>query len=106
MARRRIHDPGHPATSEFNTGRLAVGTGPYRHAAYAHNERLEVVRNQTYWGRAEPWERVIFRYIPQGGSRVAQEFCRRRDRKEIGDDSRGEQQQRRGRPFESPRTRA
>ena len=68
---RRIHGPGHPATSEFNTGRLAIGTGPYRHAAYAHNERLEVVRNPTYWGPAEPWERVVFRYIPQGGSRVA-----------------------------------
>ncbi len=67
----RIHGPGHPATGEFNSGRLMIGTGPYRHAAYAHNERLEVTRNPTYWGPAEPWERVVFRYIPQGGARVA-----------------------------------
>lgn len=68
---RRVHGPAYPATAEFNTGRLAIGTGPYRFAAYAHNERLEIARNPTYWGAAEPWERVIYRYIPQGGARVA-----------------------------------
>jgi len=67
---RRIHGPS-PTTSDFNSGRLAVGTGPYRYAAFAHNERLEVTRNPTYWGPAEPWERVVFRYIPQAGSRTA-----------------------------------
>jgi peptide/nickel transport system substrate-binding protein len=68
---RRVHGPDNPATSDFNSGRLAVGTGPYRLAAFAHNERLEVVRNDAYWGPAEPWERVVFRYIPQPGSRSA-----------------------------------
>ena len=67
---RKIHGPN-PATSDFNTGRLAIGTGPYRYASYLPNERLEVTRNADYWGPAEPWDRVTFRYIPQGGSRMA-----------------------------------
>ncbi|MBY0333387.1 MAG: ABC transporter substrate-binding protein [Acetobacteraceae bacterium] len=70
---RRIHGAAgpSPSTSEFNSGRLAIGTGPYRLASFAHNERMELVRNETYWGPAEPWDRVTFRYIPQPGSRVA-----------------------------------
>jgi peptide/nickel transport system substrate-binding protein len=70
---RRIHgaDGSLPTTADFNTGRLAIGTGPYRLAAWSHNERLEIVRNEQYWGPREPWDRVVFRYVPQGGSRVA-----------------------------------
>ncbi|MBL6080000.1 ABC transporter substrate-binding protein [Belnapia sp. T18] len=67
---RKVHGPS-PSTSDFNTGRLAIGTGPYRYAAWLPNERLEVTRNPEYWGPAEPWDRVTFRYIPQGGSRMA-----------------------------------
>ncbi|MBW8268506.1 ABC transporter substrate-binding protein [Caldovatus aquaticus] len=68
---RRVHGPDWPATADFNSGRLAIGTGPYRFVAFAHNERVELARNPTYWGPAEPWERVVYRYIPQAGSRVA-----------------------------------
>ena len=70
---RRIHGAGGPApaTAEFNSGRLAIGTGPHRLVSFAHAERLELARNETYWGPAEPWDRVTFRYIPQPGSRVA-----------------------------------
>ena len=71
MLSRRVHGPGNPATSDFNTGRLAIGTGPYRYAAFTHNERLEVVRNPEWFGPAQSWDRVVFRYIPQPGSRVA-----------------------------------
>lgn len=68
---RRIHGPEFPATAAFNTGRLAIGTGPYRVASVVMNERLELTRNPEYWGGAEPWDRVVTRYIPNGGSRVA-----------------------------------
>lgn len=67
---RRVHGPN-PSTSDFTSGKLAIGTGPYRYASYLHNERLEVTRNTDYWGPAEPWDKVTFRYIPQGGSRMA-----------------------------------
>jgi peptide/nickel transport system substrate-binding protein len=67
---RRVHGEN-PSTPDFNSGRLAIGTGPYRFASFAHNERLELVRNEEYWGPAEPWDRVIYRYIPQAGARTA-----------------------------------
>ena len=67
---RRIHGPS-PSTADFNSGRLVIGTGPYRFASYANNERFEATRNPTYWGPPEPWDRVVFRYIPQPGSRSA-----------------------------------
>jgi peptide/nickel transport system substrate-binding protein len=68
---RRIHGPDNPATAEFNSGRLVIGTGPYRHVSYTHNERHEVARNPNHWGPAEPWDRVVMRFIPQAGSRTA-----------------------------------
>ncbi len=67
---RRIHGPN-PSTSDFNSGKLAIGTGPYRFASFAHNERLELTRNEEYWGKAEPWDRVVYRFIAQPGSRTA-----------------------------------
>ncbi|MCS6890448.1 MAG: ABC transporter substrate-binding protein [Rhodovarius sp.] len=67
---RQIHGPS-PATADFNTGRLAIGTGPYRFESYSHNERLVITRNPDYWGPPEPWERVTIRFIPQPASRVA-----------------------------------
>lgn len=67
---RRIHGQN-PATSDFTSGRLAIGTGPYRLVSFAQNERLEIRRNETYWGPAEPWERVTVRFIPQAAARTA-----------------------------------
>ncbi|BDG71691.1 ABC transporter substrate-binding protein [Roseomonas fluvialis] len=67
---RRIHGQN-PATSDFTSGRLAIGTGPYRLVSFAQNERLELRRNDTYWGPPEPWDRVTVRFIPQAASRSA-----------------------------------
>jgi len=67
---RKIHGPN-PQTSDFNNGRLMVGTGPYRHVDYRQSERLELARNTDWYGAVEPWDRVVYRYIPQSGSRTA-----------------------------------
>jgi peptide/nickel transport system substrate-binding protein len=67
---RRVHGPN-PATADFTSGRLAIGTGPYRLVSFAQNERLEIRRNETYWGPPEPWERVTVRFIPQAAARSA-----------------------------------
>jgi peptide/nickel transport system substrate-binding protein len=67
---RRVHGPD-PATADFTSGRLAIGTGPYRLVSFAQNERLEIRRNETYWGPPEPWERVTVRFIPQAAARSA-----------------------------------
>jgi peptide/nickel transport system substrate-binding protein len=70
MLSRKIHGP-EPSTADFNSGRLAIGTGPYRHVSFAPNERHEIARNPEYWGETQPWDRVVTRYIPNGGARVA-----------------------------------
>jgi MarR-like DNA-binding transcriptional regulator SgrR of sgrS sRNA len=67
---RKIHGPN-PQTADFNSGRLMIGTGPYRHVDYRHSERLELARNTAWYGPAEPWDRVVYRFIPQAGSRTA-----------------------------------
>ena len=58
-------------TVEFNAGRAAVGTGPYRLESFTPGERVELVRNDRYWGPAEPWARVSLRLITNASARVA-----------------------------------
>ncbi len=59
------------STSDFNAGRAAIGTGPYRFIEWQAGSRLVLERNPAYWGGAEPWPRVIFRPIANDGARVA-----------------------------------
>ncbi len=59
------------STEDFNSGKAAVGTGPYKLARYAKGERVELVRNDAWWGGRTPWERVTLRILPQDAPRVA-----------------------------------
>jgi peptide/nickel transport system substrate-binding protein len=67
---KRIHGDS-PTTADFNSGRLMVGTGPYRFTGWQHGERIELARNGAWHGPAEPWDRVVYRYIPNPGARTA-----------------------------------
>ena len=58
-------------TDDFNTGKAAIGTGPYRFVRWAKGDRIELVRNDSYWGPKPPWERVTFRLITNDPARVA-----------------------------------
>ncbi|RME64247.1 MAG: ABC transporter substrate-binding protein, partial [Alphaproteobacteria bacterium] len=63
---------GADATSEdFNTGKAAIGTGPYRLIRWQHGDRLELVRHDGYWGRLPDFENVSIRFIPNDAARVA-----------------------------------
>ena len=59
------------ATSDFNSGVAAIGTGPYRFVEWVAANQLTLARNPDYWGGAEPWERVVRRPIANDGARVA-----------------------------------
>jgi peptide/nickel transport system substrate-binding protein len=59
------------ATEDYNSGRAAIGTGPYRFSAYLPGDRTELVRNDAYWGQKEPWERVNYRFIGNDSARTA-----------------------------------
>jgi peptide/nickel transport system substrate-binding protein len=66
----RIHGES-ATTADFNSGKLMVGTGPYRFVNWQHGERIELARNEQWYGPAEPWDRVVYRYIPNPGARSA-----------------------------------
>jgi peptide/nickel transport system substrate-binding protein len=58
-------------TGDFNNGRAAIGTGPYRFVEYVPGDRIVVQRNDTYWGERPHWQRVTLRQISNDAARVA-----------------------------------
>jgi peptide/nickel transport system substrate-binding protein len=60
-----------PKTEDFNSGKLAVGTGPYKFVEYTKGAQIVLERNDNYWGEKPAWERVTFRPITSDGPRVA-----------------------------------
>jgi peptide/nickel transport system substrate-binding protein len=60
------------ATADFNAGRAAVGSGPYRLREYAQGERAVLERDPSWWrGAHEPWDRVTFKIVGNAAARVA-----------------------------------
>ena len=59
------------STEDFNSGKAAIGTGPYRMLAYRPGDRTELARNEAYFRGPEPWERVNYRFIGNDGARSA-----------------------------------
>ncbi|MBR0680673.1 ABC transporter substrate-binding protein [Roseomonas eburnea] len=58
-------------TEDYNAGRAAIGTGPYRLRAHMPGERVEFERNDAYWGPREPWARATWRVIANDTARTA-----------------------------------
>jgi peptide/nickel transport system substrate-binding protein len=58
-------------TEDYNSGKAAVGTGPFKFGTFVPGDRIEMVRNEQYWGAKSPWARAIFKPIKSGPSRVA-----------------------------------
>jgi peptide/nickel transport system substrate-binding protein len=59
------------STDDFNSGKAAVGTGPYKLVKFTKGDRLELARNDAYWGGKTPWEKVTLRIVTQDAARVA-----------------------------------
>ncbi len=59
------------ATEDYNSGKAAIGTGPYRLVSYASGDRAVLARNEGWWGGAEPWARVEYRFLANDASRTA-----------------------------------
>jgi peptide/nickel transport system substrate-binding protein len=56
---------------DFDSGKAMIGTGPYRFARFARGDRVELARNDRYWGGPSAWDKVSFRIIPTDGARLA-----------------------------------
>ncbi|TDH62823.1 ABC transporter substrate-binding protein [Dankookia rubra] len=59
------------STEDYNSGKAAIGTGPYRLTAYRPGDRSELARNEAYFRGPEPWARVNYRFIGNDGARTA-----------------------------------
>ena len=49
-----------------------IGTGPYMVDEFQSNGFLRLKANPTYWGGKPPFETVIFKFVPDASSRVAE----------------------------------
>ena len=65
-------------TEDFNAARVSAdgtpaisGTGPYKLAAFKRGDRVEMTRNDAYWGTKPGFEKVTLRILPNDGPRIA-----------------------------------
>ena len=58
-------------TEDFNTGKAAIGSGRFKYSRYASGDRVELVRNDAYWGEKATWDKVTFKIIKNEAARVA-----------------------------------
>jgi peptide/nickel transport system substrate-binding protein len=63
--------PKEVTTADFNSGKAAIGTGPYKLVEFVSGERLVVERNERYWGAKPAWTRVTERVIAKDPTRLA-----------------------------------
>ena len=59
------------STEDFNTGKATVGSGRFKFVRYVNGDRVELARNDAYWGDKPPYEKVTFRIVKNEASRVA-----------------------------------
>ncbi|MGG5819924.1 ABC transporter substrate-binding protein [Falsiroseomonas sp. HW251] len=57
--------------SDFNAGRAAIGTGPFRLEQHRGTDGMSVTRWDGYWGRQPEWQRVNIRVMSNDASRMA-----------------------------------
>jgi peptide/nickel transport system substrate-binding protein len=59
------------STEDFNSGKAAVGTGPFKLVRFARGNRIELARNDAYWGGKSAWDKVTLRILPTDTARIA-----------------------------------
>jgi len=57
--------------ADFDSGKATIGTGPWKFVRYIKGDRIELARNDNYWGPKPPWDKVTFRLITSDPSRIA-----------------------------------
>jgi peptide/nickel transport system substrate-binding protein len=66
------HNVGAGATTaDYNSGKAAIGTGPYKFDSWRRGDRITLLRNDGYWGPKPAWDRVTFRFISDPAARAA-----------------------------------
>ncbi|MGE0714050.1 MAG: ABC transporter substrate-binding protein [Alphaproteobacteria bacterium] len=58
-------------TEDFNTGKAAIGTGPYKLKQFVRGDRVELEKFDGYWGQKPDWDKVAIKQITNSAARVA-----------------------------------
>jgi peptide/nickel transport system substrate-binding protein len=66
----RKHGEGNK-TEDYNAGKGVIGTGPYKFVEWVSGDRVVFERNPSYWGPKPDWDRITYKVIKSGPSRVA-----------------------------------
>jgi peptide/nickel transport system substrate-binding protein len=59
------------STADFNSGKAAIGTGPFKVASVRFGDRIELDRYDGYWQGAPQWQHVSYRQITNEATRAA-----------------------------------
>jgi peptide/nickel transport system substrate-binding protein len=62
---------GNATTTDYNSGKAAIGTGPYREVEWVPGDHITLERFDGYFGAKPDWQRVIYKPITNDASRVA-----------------------------------
>jgi peptide/nickel transport system substrate-binding protein len=59
------------AVKDFNSGKAAIGTGPFKFVKWVPGSELVMVKNPNCWSGAPYWDKVIFKPMTQPVTRTA-----------------------------------
>ncbi len=60
------------AGDRFAVAPAGAGTGPYMFKEWRRGDSILLERNPRYWGTRQPFEEVLFRVVPDAGTRLTQ----------------------------------
>ena len=59
------------SSDDFSSGKGMVGTGPFKFVRFLRDDRVELERNDDFYGQKPAWSKVTLRFIPNGATRLA-----------------------------------
>ena len=59
-----------PTVTDFNTGKMAIGTGPFLLKSYVKGTGIQLERNENYWGEKSHWKTVKMVPVASAGPRL------------------------------------
>ncbi len=60
-----------PSLEDFNSGKAAIGTGPFVLKTFTKGSKIELERNPNYYGEPAAWDTVDMIPVPSAGPRLA-----------------------------------